>query len=161
MIGVRRARPCDARPITAFLNPIITRGGTTAHTAPVTGDMITAWMVRGGAQAAWHVAEDDNGMLLGVQFVEPHPDLPLMACDIASFVRIGRTGLGIGTRLFEASRPAARAIGYAWINATIRADNAGGLAYYRSLGFLEYARDPGTRLGDGTVIDRISKRLYL
>lgn len=43
-------------------------------------------------------------------------------------------------------------------NATIRADNAGGLAYYARMGFQDYAVARGVPLADGTPVDRISRR---
>lgn len=161
MIHIRRAGLLDARAMADLLNTIIARGGTTAHTTPVTRDTLIGWMTRYSHGAAWHVAEDDTGALLGFQFIEPHPDLPPDACDIATFVRIGQTGLGIGSRLFDKTQPAARVRRYAWINATIRTDNAGGLAYYQSRGFEDYAHHPNARLADGTRVDKISKRFDL
>jgi GNAT superfamily N-acetyltransferase len=118
-------------------------------------------MGRDPDKSAWHVAEDDTGNILGFQFLEPHPDLPPEACDIASFVRLGKTGLGVGSKLFEASRLAAKSLGYQWINATIRADNGGGLAYYQSRGFEDYAHHPQQRLGNGALVDKVSKRYDL
>jgi ribosomal protein S18 acetylase RimI-like enzyme len=87
--------------------------------------------------------------------------LPPEACDIASFVKLGQTGLGIGTLLFDASRQAAKDLGYDWINATIRADNSGGLAYYQSRGFETYARHGNQQLANGTIVDKVSKRYDL
>ena len=72
-----------------------------------------------------------------------------------------QTGLGIGSKLFAATRDAAQAAGYIWINAEIRADNAGGLTYYQSRGFEDYGRIRGYRLGDGTTVDKILKRYDL
>jgi L-amino acid N-acyltransferase YncA len=144
-----------------LLDAIIRKGGTTAHTTPVSRDTILEWMDRDPQRSAWHVAEDDTGTILGFQFLEPHPDLPPDACDIASFVRLGQTGLGVGSKLFDASRKAAKALGYAWINATIRADNTGGLAYYQSRGFEDYARHTQQRLANGAVVDKVSKRFDL
>ncbi len=161
MIHVRRAGSLDAGAMADLLNAIIARGGTTAHTQLVTRSTIIRWMARHGDQAAWHLAENDRGDLIGFQFIEPHSDLPPDACDVATFVRLGQTGLGIGSSLFDATRSAARALGYKWINATIRADNTGGLAYYQSRGFEDYARHPDIQLGDGTVTDKISKRFNL
>ena len=94
-----------------LLNAIIRKGGTTAHTTPVSRDTILEWMDCNPQRSAWHVAEDDTGNILGFQFLEPHPDLPPEACDIASFVRLGQTGLGVGSKLFDASRKAAKALG--------------------------------------------------
>jgi len=158
MIHIRRAGPLDAGPLSDLLNRIIRQGGTTAMSEPVSRQDLHAWMQIAPSRSAWHLAEDSTGTILGVQWIEPHPDLPPEACDIATFARIGHTGVGIGSRLFETTRAAARALGYSWINATIRADNPGGLAYYQSRGFEDYARHPGIRQADGTCVDKISKR---
>jgi ribosomal protein S18 acetylase RimI-like enzyme len=59
------------------------------------------------------------------------------------------------------TRQAAERAGVRTIDATIRADNAGGLAFYGSLGFREYARRATVPLSDGTLVDRVCKRLDL
>ncbi|MGB0439986.1 MAG: GNAT family N-acetyltransferase [Primorskyibacter sp.] len=161
MIGFRRAGVLDTRPMAALLNEIIAIGGTTAFTASVTADQIRGWMAQAPARSVWHLAEDAKGDILGFQSIEPHPTLPPEVCDIASFVRVGQTGLGIGSGLFERSRTVAAQMGYVWINATIRADNFGGLAYYQSRGFEDYARHSNVRLGNGQIVDKISKRYDL
>lgn len=161
MIKIRRAGDLDAREMAELLEAIIRKGGTTAHQGPVSRDTILRWMKRDPDRSAWHVAEDDSGRILGFQFVEPHTELPADACDIASFVRVGQTGLGVGSKLFEASRRAAKELGYRWINATIRADNLGGLAYYQSRGFDVYAHNPDQSLDNGILVDKISKRYDL
>lgn len=161
MIHTRRAGPLDARAMAELLNAIISKGGTTALTTPVTAERIKTRLSEFPDQSAWHVAEDDTGTLLGYQYVYPHPDLPPDACDIATFVKLGQTGLGIGSALFEATKSAARNMGYTWINATIRADNAGGLAYYQSRGFEDYRKLHDIRLPNGLVVDKISKRYDL
>ena len=55
----------------------------------------------------------------------------------------------------------ARRFGYSWINASIRADNAGGLAYYQSRGFETYDRKTNVRLDNGLVVEKIMKRYDL
>lgn len=55
----------------------------------------------------------------------------------------------------------AQAAGLTAINATIRADNVGGLAYYTRMGFQPHAVQKGVPLADGTPADRVSKRLAL
>ena len=50
---------------------------------------------------------------------------PPRPVDVATFVQIGATGLGIGSALFYATPTAAKGLGYVWINANIRADNDG------------------------------------
>jgi len=161
MIVVRRAGNLDARDMADLLNAIIHKGGTTALTQPVTRKAIVARLGHEQGRSAWHVAEDDTGTILGFQSIQPHRDLPPEACDIATFVRLGVTGLGIGSALFNASRTAATVLGYRWINATIRADNAGGLAYYQSRGFEPYGKMLNVRLEDGTLVDKITTRFKL
>jgi L-amino acid N-acyltransferase YncA len=87
--------------------------------------------------------------------------LPREAAEIATFAKPGNQGLGIGSKLFEATRKAAKALGYTWINANIRADNESGLAYYQSRGFEDYGKIEGYKMADGRVVDKILKRLDL
>lgn len=161
MIHIRRAGPMDTPQMAGLLNAIIAKGGTTAITNTVTRDAIQDWMSKSPEGSVWHVAENDKGEILGFQYVQPKPGLPECACDIATFTRMGQTGLGIGSKLFEATKAAARALGYTWINATIRADNTGGLAYYQSRGFEDYAQHKDVPLENGQIVDRVSKRYDL
>lgn len=160
-MNVRRAGRLDARGMAALLNAIIREGGTTAFTKEIDNETIAGWFEQAPEKSIWHVAEADDGTLLGFQSIEPNAKLPSNACDIATFVQVGQTGLGTGSKLFEHSRKTAVALGYKWINATIRADNTGGLAYYQSRGFEDYARHPNVELANGQVVDRISKRFTL
>jgi L-amino acid N-acyltransferase YncA len=161
MIHIRRAGQLDCAPMAELLNEIIARGGTTVMTEPITRDAVAGRMATAPERSAWHLAEDDAGAVLGFQWIAPHGDLPSGACDIATFVETGRRQIGIGSRLFLATQSAARDMGYAWINATIRADNAGGLAYYRSRGFEHYDQDTGVRLQNGLLVDRLHTRFDL
>ncbi len=157
---VRPAADMDARAIADLLNEVIAQGGTTAMTEPVDREAILGWM-RADPRSIWHVAETEEGELLGFQWVDPHTEKGADCAQIATFARVGKTGLGIGSALFEATRNAARAAGDTWINAEIRADNAGGLIYYQSRGFEDYGRIKGRRLADGTVVDKVLKRFDL
>lgn len=161
MISIRRAGALDAGQMSELLNQIIQIGGTTAYTSAISRQDLAAKMARNADRSAWHLAEDDAGHLLGFQWIAPYPPLPDTAADIATFVRVGKTGLGTGSRLFQASTAAARALGYTWINATIRADNAGGLVYYQSRGFEDYHRQKDVLLANGQRVDKISKRYDL
>jgi L-amino acid N-acyltransferase YncA len=69
--------------------------------------------------------------------------------------------LGIGSALFAATRKTAKALGYKWINANIRADNEGGLIYYQSRGFQDSRGIEGYELTDGQVVDKRLKRFDL
>jgi L-amino acid N-acyltransferase YncA len=157
-LAIRPPAPWDLRAMARLLNDIIATGGTTAMTDPVTADDIAAWAA--APRAAWHVAEA-AGEIVGFQWIEPWDALPPEAANIATFTAQGRTGLGIGSALFAATVPAARALGYAWINADIRADNDGGLAYYQSRGFRVWRHVPVVRLANGLVVDKVWKRYDL
>jgi len=146
----------DGRALARLLNEIIAKGGTTALVNPVSGQDIINWMKK--PQTSWHLAEDDMGKLLGFQWIDTHPDLPKDAAHIATYVKLGKAGIGIGSALFEATKKAAIALGYTKIDAVIRADNSGGLAYYQSRGFECLRRLPAMRLEDGTTVDKIWTR---
>jgi L-amino acid N-acyltransferase YncA len=158
MITTRRATTLDAPPMAELLNQIIAAGGTTALTRPVTSRDMAQMMTTALDRSAWHVALNWGGALRGFQYIEPGDHLPPEACDIATFVQIGRTGLGIGSALFAATTKTAKALGYVWINAEIRADNEGGLIYYQSRGFRDYARREAVELASGQRVDKILKR---
>lgn len=161
MITVRRAMGLDCKSMAELLNAIIAEGGTTALTRPVTAQDISDWVATDADRSAWHVALDDREQVVGFQWISPHPKLPPEAVDVATFVRMGKTGLGIGSALFEATAQAAKALGYVWINATIRADNSGGLTYYQSRGFRDWAFDENVALDSGLIVNKISKRYDL
>lgn len=162
MIKVRKAHPLDAREMTAILNDIIKIGGTTAYTDPVAEGYLRDRLSDAPETSAWHVAETDTGEIVGFQWITRGADyLPPEAAEIATFAKPGQQGLGIGSKLFEATRKAAVALGYAWINANIRADNESGLTYYQSRGFEDYGRIEGLRLADGVIVDKILKRFDL
>ncbi|WP_324752693.1 GNAT family N-acetyltransferase [Roseovarius sp. Pro17] len=158
MITVRRATPLDAPPMADLLNEIIAKGGTTALTRPVTSRDMAQMVQSAPDRSVWNIALNREGALRGFQYIEPSNHLPPEACSIATFVQIGRTGLGIGSALFTATAKAAKALGYVWIDADIRADNEGGLIYYQSRGFRDYGRREGVPLASGQRVDKILKR---
>lgn len=159
MIHIRRAGALDAGPMAALLNEVITIGGTTAIVDPVD----RAYFERRfqTPQSVWMIAEDDSGTLLGFQWVTPLEDEPGLVAEIATFARAGRTGLGIGSALFDATCAACVDEGYDWIRANIRADNTGGLAYYQSRGFEDYGRIEGYEMTNGQIVDKVLKRYDL
>lgn len=159
MIHIRRAGPLDAAPIVALLNAIIAKGGTTAYITPWKAADVHERMQR--LNAVWHLAEDDAGSVKGFQWFEPHPDIPKDSASIATFVEIGATGLGIGSKLFVATRAAAVEMGYRSLDAVIRADNTGGLAYYQSRGFETIQLLPDMPLSDGSRVDKVWTRARL
>lgn len=158
---IRRAGPMDARNMADLLNEIIRIGGTTALTQEVSTQDMQEKMALHLAKSAWHLAESTQGDVLGFQWIAPHADLPPDACDIATFVKVGQTGLGVGSGLFEATRKAAKKLGYSWINANIRSDNSGGLIYYQSRGFEDWKHLKNVALADGTITNKTLKRYDL
>ncbi|WP_299672501.1 GNAT family N-acetyltransferase [uncultured Roseobacter sp.] len=161
MIDVRQAMALDSNSMARLLNEIIEIGGTTALTRVVTGSDIQDWMATDEDQSAWHVAVNGHEAVVGFQWIAPNPDLPMEAVDIATFVQVGQTGLGIGSALFDVTAKAAKALRHRWINATIRTDNEGGLTYYQSRGFRDWRFDQGVMLANGQRVDKISKRYDL
>lgn len=159
-ITIRRAGPLDARPMAELLNEIIAIGGTTAITEPATTDSFRTYMEE-SRRSAWHLAEDAGGEVLGFQWINQIESLPPEAASIATFSKVGKTKLGIGSKLFAVTVQAARDLGYTWINADIRADNQGGLTYYQSRGFETYATKTGVTLPCGLVVDKVLKRFDL
>lgn len=157
---IRPVRAADAPALAALLNEIIARGGTTALERPFTPDELSDAMLIGPGVVCCFVADDDAS-LLGFQALTRSDHLPEGVGDIGTFTRVGQAQKGVGSRLFAATRQAAEAKGLTALNATIRADNLGGLAFYGRLGFIDHAVRRAVRLSDGTPVDRVSKRYAL
>jgi L-amino acid N-acyltransferase YncA len=160
---IRLARPEDAAEMAALINEIIKAGGTTAYEDPFTPETMAENYIKAPLLIACHVAEVD-GAVQGFQALwRPLPDdtVPTDWAIIATFAKLGGTQRGVGSALFEATKATARAVGVKVIDATIRADNSGGLAFYSSRGFVDYDRLLGVPLKDGTPVDRVRKRYDL
>lgn len=146
-IRIRPATRADAPAMADLLNAIIARGGTTAHRSPFSAERMAQDYIEPERKVSCVVAER-GGQILGFQALEwsdpdwtgPNP-LPADWAFIATFVAIEAQGQGIGSRLFAATRTAARQAGVTGIDATIRRENAGGLAYYSRMGFADYWSD--------------------
>ncbi len=156
---VRRAEDFDAPALADLLNEIIAIGGTTAHQTAFTVETFLTHYIDGPEAICCHLAEGD--LPLGFQVLGVYPALPEGWLDIGTFVRPSARGTGAGAALFHATKAVARARGCLVINATIRADNALGLAYYARLGFASYATEPDYALQDGRVVGRVAKRYDL
>lgn len=157
---IRMAVSADAEASSKLLNEIIRAGRTTAIETPLSQAEFADWFIDGEFPLACHVAERD-GTLLGFQSLSVFGDPPKGTADIATFARMNPKTKGVGTALFPATRAAAEKHGLAFINATIRADNVSGLAYYTAMGFEDYDRQVEVPLLDGTPVDRIKKRFLL
>ena len=157
---IRSAAPQDAAAMTALQNEIIQIGGTTAYELPRSVDAVLESYVTGPQVIACQLAEE-KGQVLGFQVVGRSTGLPEGWADIGTFVQPGLQARGIGATLFAASLTAARAAGVKVLNASIRADNVPGLAYYARRGFVDYASNPDWALADGRMVGRVSRRFNL
>jgi L-amino acid N-acyltransferase YncA len=165
-LEIRPARREDAPALAELINAIIARGGTTALEEPYTPDALDRAYLTGPDVICCFVAVDRaSGRLEGFQTLGRDTDLPEGlpedVGDIATFARVGGTQRGVGSALFAATRAEARRQGLSAINATIRADNLGGLAFYARQGFRDHAVRAAVPLKDGTPVDRVSKRFSL
>ena len=150
-----------------MLNAIIDAGGTTALVSRLNADELTSHYIEPPLLISCHVAEA-RGNIVGFQALEwCDPDwtgpgkLPSNWAVIATFVSADVRGHGVGRSLFELSRVAARRAQVHTIDATIRADNTLGLAYYSGIGFQDYDRIENVPLDDGTLVDRVRKKFVL
>ena len=159
-IAIRLAKEDDVAEMVALINEIIRLGGTTAHQGQFTHASFTEHFL-GEDNLCCYVAIDDADTIAGFQSLHSFDERSVDWTDIATFARVSPKTPGVGTALFAATSAFARNTGKVAINATIRADNTGGLAYYDKMGFETYDRQVNVPLADGTLVDRISKRFEL
>lgn len=161
---IRPATRDDAEPMSALINPIIAEGATTAHRRPFDAARMRAHYIAPPRLIACVTAWDGEALLgfQSTEFADPDWEGPHMVPEdwgcIGSFVNPDAQGRGVGRALFAATLKAAQVAGAVAIDATIRADNVPGLAYYSRIGFVDYAITRDVPLSDGTRVDRISKR---
>ena len=151
----------DLEDLCALLNEIIITGGTTAIEEPLSFEEFRDYFMEGERHICCTVAANPSGRVLGFQALGHYPGLPEDWADIATFTQRSPRIPGVGSCLFPISLSHAQKRGCKAINATIRADNTGGLAYYSKMGFEDYARDKNVPLKKGQLVDRISKRFLI
>jgi L-amino acid N-acyltransferase YncA len=162
LIDIRDATPDDAPELAELLNAIIARGGTTALEEPFTPERLAEAYLIGSSVLCCFVAVDrETGRLEGFQTLGRYPELPDDIGDIGTFARIDGKQRGVGSALFAATAERASQLGLSAINATIRADNVGGLTFYGKMGFEDHSVAHGVPLKDGRLVDRVSKRFIL
>ncbi len=160
-ITIRDFHEDDIPQMTDILNEIIEIGGTTAYLDPISHAEMAQKIAHGGEKAHWSVAINEAGDVVGFQWAAPHDQLPPEAATIASFVRVGVVGGGIGSKLFDVTKQKMKALGYEWLNASIRSDNTSGLTYYSKMGFKDWKIEPDASLSDGSVTGKHHKRFDL
>ncbi|RQP12437.1 MAG: N-acetyltransferase [Microbacteriaceae bacterium] len=147
---VRPARADDAEPMAHLLDELIAIGGTTSHREPFDARRIRETFIEVPRGVSCFVALV-GGEVAGFQALEwsdpewtgEHP-LPADWAFISTYVSAAHHRRGIGQALFARTAEAARRAGVTAIDATIRRENTGGLAFYASLGFRDYRGDAET-----------------
>lgn len=147
---VRAARDEDADQMAAILNEIVSIGGLTSREGPFDGERIRREFISPPRGISCFVAAAGSDVK-GFQSLEwSDPDwpgedrLPADWAFISTYVQSGHRRLGIGKALFGRTIAAADAAGVCFIDASIRLENAGALAFYDSLGFEDYRRIANT-----------------
>jgi L-amino acid N-acyltransferase YncA len=153
---IRLAKPADTPGMTALLNAVIAKGGTTAHQSPMTEAEVKEHFIDGSGVHSSVIAED-AGQIIGWQSVghwngEPH---------IGTFVQPDLQAKGVGGALFDMTLSTLRQTKINHIIAWIRADNVPGLAYYSRIGFRDIGKDPDFTLQDGSKVGRVYRRFDL
>jgi len=161
-LHVRPATAAAAEAMRQLLNATIAIGGSTALETPFSAEAFSAYFLAGPDLLSCLVAEDrETGRVLGFQSISRAKHLPEDVGDIGTFADTKAARPGVGSALFPQTRAKARDLGLSAINATIRADNVSGLAYYEKMGFRTHSVAERVPLADGTPVDRISKRYPL
>ncbi len=159
---VRPVQPDDVPELAELLNAVISRGGTTALEETFTHERLAETYLDGPKVLACLVAVDtETGRLEGFETLLCDPTLPDDIGDIGTFTRVDGIQRGVGSALFAAMVERAKALGLSAINATIRADNVGGLTFYGKQGFADHSVTAAVPLKDGTPVDRVHKRFVL
>ena len=158
---VRPVTSHDAPALADLINPIIRAGGTTALEAEFTAEALDAAYLSGPKVHCCHIALDEAGHPVAFQTLGRYPGLPEDVGDIGTFAALDRKQSGAGSALFAATKARARELGHSAINATIRADNTGGLAFYAKQGFVDHGVTNNVPLANGSSVDRVHKRYNL
>lgn len=155
---VRSAAEEDAAPLLAILNEIIEIGGTTGIEEQLTHLQFLEYFLSGdGVESCLCAVDASSGAHLGFQSTSHFGDIPADWVDIGTFVKPKAHARGVGRALFAATKATLADKRLVAINATIRADNKGGLAYYTSCGFIDYSIKKSIPLANGVPVDRIYK----
>ena len=160
-LTIRPAVNANTERMRTLLNEIIRAGGTTAMTNELSIDEMREWFISGETVVSCFVAVDSEGTIVGFQSLSKYGSLPAGWVDIATFATKSRQKSGVGSALFAHTREAASKLGFSAINATIRVENVGGLAYYSRMGFETYLVEDGDPQAQGRVFNRVHKRFDL
>lgn len=157
-VRVRPAGPGDATALRDILNTIVAIGGMTAIESPLPLEAFKKYFLEGASFILCLVAEDSiTSLPLGFQGLTRHMELPDKWADIGTFTRSDPKVPGVRRALFAETKIQARKDKLTAINAAIRADNHGGLAYYDKMRCRTFQVAESVPLRDGTpgaIVDR-------
>ena len=161
VIPLRPASPSDVAELREIVNAAVAQGGLTAINHALDDDETADYFVSGRYVVACFVATADPGPgILAFQSIERALEDPGIL-EISTFVRQTHRQRGLGGLLFEHTRRAAMAAGFRAIDVTVRADNAGGLCFYRKLGFRPYRTTTVRHGSSGPDLTKVHHRLPL
>ncbi len=152
----------DAAGVAGVLNSIVAEGRHTALAGHWTPEAELAFLQSLRPRSELFVAEA-AGHIVGFQVIEPFVTYTTTmdhVCHFGTYVLAALRGQGIGRRLAQATLAFARAHGYEKAVVYVLAHNAGGLAYYRSLGFEERGVLTRQTKIDGVYYDEVFMELH-
>lgn len=126
--------------MSGVLREIVVASGRTRDTRPAT---VIATYIDHPASLKCTVAVGPSGDIQGFQSILRAGPEGLYGVEpgwgvIGTHISPRAARRGLGAMLFNVSRAAAAEAGLAFIDATVRTDNAAGLAFYSALGFRPY-----------------------
>jgi len=163
--SVRAVQEEDAASIVELLNPIIRAETHTVMDEPVSVDDQIDF-IRGLPERGVYLvaARDDDGAALGIQDVVPFSLAERAFAHvgvISTFVSLSHQGVGVGSRLTEATIQMAKENGFLKLVATIRADNPQALSFYEGQGFKIVGLARKHALVRGKLVDEILTERFL
>jgi len=164
-LSIRPATEEDAESIVGLLNPIIAAEKYTIVSEPISVVEQIDWIRSVSECGLFHVAVGTNDRkVLGFQSVEPLSATEKAwkhVGDVATFVALDSHRQGVGRSLSQMTFERAREHGFLKINATIRADNPQGVAFYKSMGFDVIGTARKHALVRGEYIDEILAEKFI
>ncbi len=142
-IRIRKATEADAAAITEIIEGIASEGVYTAISRPWSCGEQRAYLSSLSARDTVHVAETENGFIIGYQTLERWAatlDSMAHVAQIGTFLRPEWRGRRIGQELFQATIDFAREHGFLKFVAQVRASNVSAQRFYQGLGFRECGR---------------------
>jgi GNAT superfamily N-acetyltransferase len=140
MTRIRTAQTTDATAISAMLQDLVAAG---KRTLPADEQFVLITYIANPNGILCSVAEDEEGAILGLQSLIRATEgntygVPVGWGTIGTHVSPIAARRGIGSNLFEATKPAAIAAGIEKIEAVIGSANLEAQAYYERMGFRTY-----------------------